>query len=418
MIETREIAQGVHLHYLKTDKFKSQTLKISFTTKISKEYSTKMAIIPFILMQGSQKYPKASTLQTKLKSMYGSAIVPSVSKKGDFHTISLTSNCINKEYTEGTDLLLEIYEILLELIFEPLIKASAFDSKIVETEKNNLIQLINSQKNDKIVYANKRMIENMCKGENYSLCRFGDSDEALKITPENLYLYFIELLNTSKIDIMYLGNGEPKNLDFSKFTDREICNETVKSEYLNINVKEIIENDDITQGKLSIGLRTNVVSTDKDYPALALMNAILGGGTGSKLFRNVREKMSLCYYASSYVDKIYGVMNINSGIEIKDFDIAKKAILREFDDILKGEITQEEIANAKLTITNSLSSSKDEPGAILDYYFTNEITDSNRDIDELIKDIQKVSKDEVLEVCKKVKLDTIYFLKGDSNENV
>lgn len=417
-MNTREIVKGVNLHYLNTNKFQTQTLSIKFTQKITKENAGKTAIIPYVLLQGSKKYSTSTILQCKLKELYGAKIVPQVTKKGEYQTISLNCNFINHSYADGQNLLNEVYEILMELIFSPLVNSSKFDENIVKAEKNNLIDLIKSQKNDKIVYANIRMFENMCKNENYSLCRFGTEETVETITSENLYEFYINFLNTARIDISYIGSENPKDLDFKQFTEREMFKKVEKEDYENINVNEIIETMNVTQGKLSIGFRTNTISTDKDYPALLLCNTIFGGSTGSKLFRNVREKMSLCYYASSGVEKFKGVMSVNSGIENKDFDIAKNAILREFSDIQKGEITADEMESAKFTIVNNLKSMQDDQNAVLDYYFGNNLVNCDVNIDDLMKSVEKVSINEVVEVAKKIKLDTVYFLKGEANENV
>lgn len=408
-----KINDGVFLNHINTSKFESESLIITFTKPISECEASKMALLPYVLNSGSKNYPTSLLIQRKLKSLYGAVIEPSVRKKGEFLTISIASAFIKSKYTDGESLLLKVYDIAHDILFNPLVLDGSFDEKIVEAEKNNLIDLINSQKNDKRVYANRRMFEIMCKNEPYSLNKYGKATEVSKITAKNLFETYINVIETAEVNIFYSGSEKIENIDFSNFKARKELNYKTKTKFDKVNVNEVIETLDITQGKLSMGFRTNITANDEDYPALVMFNTMLGGSTSSKLFTNVREKMSLCYYASSNIDKIKGVMSINSGVEAANYKIAKEAILKEFEDMKKGEFTNEELISAKLTVVNNLKMAKDSTYATEDFYLTNALLKDNNDIDKLIEDIEKVSKGQIVAAANKVVLDTIYFLKGD-----
>ncbi len=407
------MANGVYLQTLNTEKFNGETFFITFTKPISEVSPEKMAILPYILVAGSKDFPSAKILQRKLGSLFGASIEPLVRKKGEFLSISLACKFITGEFTGKIDILKEIYSLACEILFNPLINDDGFSEEILKNEKINLVNRINGIKNDKRVYANTRMFEIMCKNEPYSLNRFGEVSNAEKIDAKDLYQAYLDIISTSQVDICYIGAGDINSLDFSKFTERKEMNYETKTDFKVQNVKEVIEVLDISQGKLSIGLRTNTVATDSDYPALILMNTLFGASTSSKLFVNIREKMSLCYYASSNVEKIKGVMSINSGIEIENFEIAKTAILKEFDDVKQGNFTEDDIKSAKLTVINSLRTMKDTSYSLEEYYFSDKLSNSDTNIDELIEAIEKVSKHEIMDVSSKIVLDTIYFLKGE-----
>ena len=416
-MERTNIVDGVHLTNINTEKFSSSIFSITFLKPISKVNPSVMAILPYVLLRGSKNYDNLEKINQKLDSLYGAKIEPLVRKKGEHLCITFVTTFINSEFASNIDLLSEVYALLSEIIWNPLIENNEFNKAIVESEKTNLINRINSLKNDKRIYANAKMFEIMCGAEPYGLSRFGTVEQAEKITSENLFKEYNDIIKTSQVEIFYCGKENIKEVDLSKITPRQEEKVEIKTKFDKPNVKEVIESLDITQGKLSIGFRTNVTATDKNYPALTMFNTILGGSTNSKLFVNVRENMSLCYYASAGIDKIKGVMSINSGIEIKDFLVAKEAILKEFNDMLEGNFTTEDINSAKLTLLNNLDSSKDSPFALEDFYLTNSILKSNSDIELLKNDIDKISKGEIIDVGKSIFLDTIFFLKGVDNND-
>lgn len=415
-MEKIQITNGVNLTNILTDKFSSSLLSITFSKPISEVNPSVMSILPYILLRGSKKFENLTKINAKLDSLYGASIEPLIRKKGEYLCISFVATFINSDFASNEDLLEEVYDMVCEIIWNTLTENDEFNAEMLESEKNNLINRINNLKNDKRIYANTRMFEIMCSQEPYGLSRFGTTEQAENIDNKSLYKEYLNILDTAEVDIFYSGKENIKDIKLDKIKARNISEISIKTKFDKPNIKEVIETLDISQGKLSMGFRTNITANDENYPALAMFNTMLGGSTSSKLFENVREKMSLCYYASSGIDKIKGVMSINSGIEIKNFDIAKKAILKEFDDMQNGKFSDDEINSAKLTLINNLNSSKDDPFALEDFYLTNSILKCETSIDELKIATQKISKGDIINVAKNVFLDTIYFLKGEEND--
>lgn len=416
-MEKIQLSDGLNLTVINTQKFNSECFTITFIRPISSINPSAFAMIPYVLLSGCEKFPNIELLNQKLDTLYGAKIEPVVRKKGDFLTISFVCDIINSSFTSGENLLFEIYDILLEILYNPLVLNNAFSKSIVESEKNNLINRINGIKNDKRTYASSKMIEIMCKNEPFGINALGTCDLALKIDENSLYEDYLDFIKNSSVELFYCGNSSIKDLDFSKISAKNVVEfDNSPVEYTPIT-REIIENLDISQGKLSMGFRTNTIATDDDYPALCVFNTIFGGSTSSKLFENVREKLSLCYYASSNIEKIKGIMTVNSGVEVRNFNTAKTEILKQFTSVQDGDFTIDEINSAKLTLINNLKSVKDSKYSLQDFYLGLSICDLDSDIDFLINSIDKVSKQEIINVSKKVKLDTIFFLKGDdSNE--
>lgn len=412
-----KISDGVNLTSVITEKFSSERFVISFIRPISAINPSVMSILPFVLLGGCEKFPSILELNKKLDSLYGSRIEPIVRKNGENLIISFNCDVISSDFTNDCDILNQVYEILLEIIYNPLVVGGYFSSEIVNSEKNNLISRINSMKNDKRVYANNRMLEIMCKNEPFSTCTFGTINQVENIDEISLFNDYSDIINNSKIELFYCGKNGVNSLDFSKIKSNFSGDFIVEKQHHNPTCHEIIETLDISQGKLSLGFRTNISATDPLYPALILFNTIFGGSTSSKLFENVREKMSLCYYASSQIDRTKAIMTVNSGIEIKDFEVAKNAILGQFSDILNGNFTDEEINSAKLTVVNNFRSVSDSKSAIEQFYLTQIICSTNCDINSLISSVENCSKAQIMQVGSMIKLDTIYFLKGDEKND-
>lgn len=412
-----KISNGVNLTHINTEKFSTERFVLSFLRPISSVNPSFMSILPFVLLGGCKKFPSILELNKKLDSLYGSKIEPIVRKDGENLIISFLCDVINNDFTNNENLLEEVFNILLEIIYNPLVSEKKFNTEVVNSEKNNQISRINAMKNDKRVYANNRMLELMCKNEPFSISTFGTIENTEKINETNLYNEYLDVISNSKIELFYCGKNSVDSLNFDKITSNFSGELVVENNQYSPVCHEIIETLDISQGKLSMGFRTNMTASDDLYPALILFNTIFGGSTSSKLFENVREKMSLCYYASSRIDRTKSIMTVNSGIEIDKFEIAKKAILEQFNDVVIGNFTDEEINSAKLTVINSLRSSFDSSMAMESYYMTQIICSTNEEISTLISAIENCSKEQIMQAGSNIKLDTIYFLKGDEKND-
>jgi predicted Zn-dependent peptidase len=272
--------------------------------------------------------------------------------------------------------------------------------------------------NDKRSYASLRCIEEMCKGEAFAISRLGNAEDIEKITPAELYEYYSKIITSSVIDIYICGDADIEavsktvksytdKLEFTpaKITKTEILRKTADK-------NDVVERMDVAQGKLSIGFRTNITQEDKDFAALRVFNSVFGAGAHSKLFNNVREKLSLAYYASSQLEKYKGLLVVNAGIEFVNFQKAYDETLVQLEEIKKGNISELEFNSSINAILNSLESCYDDQRMLQNFYLEENITGTNSDIETLKKQIKAVTVEDVVAVSKKLELDTVYFLTG------
>ena len=297
--------KGINLHVIPTDKYKTNTIVFKMKAPLNKENVSKRALLPHVLQSSSKQFPTTSKLRSYLDDLYGAVFYVDLSKKGEYHVISFTVEIANEKFlSKSTPLLQKAFEFLAEIIKNPNAEGGAFEQTTINNEKRSLKQRIQSLYDDKMKYSNFRLIQEMCEEEPYALNVHGQLDDVDSITAANLYEYYERALSEDELDLYIVGdiNSEEVTKTAEKllaFTDRSP--KTIDRERLQNkgNVKEIKEPQDVKQGKLNIGYRTNVFYGDKDYYALQVFNGIFGGFSHSKLFINVREKESLAYYVAS-----------------------------------------------------------------------------------------------------------------------
>lgn len=414
-----DIKEGIRLHILETNKFKTNLIGIFLTTPLNRENVTFNAMVPTILRRGTQNMKSIDVINRELEKMYGAIFDCGIDKTGDNQVLKFYIESINDTYLpEKEDMLKQSIEKISEIVFNPLVKDNAFDFEICESEKNNLKQIIESKIDNKSRYALERCIEEMYKNDEYGLFKYGYTEDLERINNANLYKYYKKLIENCKIDIFVSGNDlnniekiVRENDDLNKLKERKgkyimpIKNENKE----NIKEKEIREKMNIAQGKLVIGLDIQNVNEDTKYIAI-LYNAILGGTATSKLFQNVREKASLAYTASSNYLKTKNNIFIRCGIEFENYNKAVEIIKEQLSEMSKGNISDEEMENSKNIIISTIKCIPDEQDTELTYYFGQEISNSNIDAKEYIEKIDKVTKEQIVELAKKIKINTIYFL--------
>jgi predicted Zn-dependent peptidase len=273
------------------------------------------------------------------------------------------------------------------------------------------------QKNDKRSYAMKRCVEIMCKDEPYGIPRLGSIEDIDGIAAADLYAYYKTAVLTAPFDVFVVGDTDiaPIHAKITEmFAPISVTGAYPKSVVIPTvsEVKTVTETEKIVQGKLSLGFRTKLEPSDAKYPALMLYNAVLGSGIFSKLFNNVREKLSLAYYASSSVDYLKGIMTINSGIEVENFQKCYDEIFVQMDAIKNGDVTEHEFTAAKLGSINNIKSVTDSAFMMEDYYLSRLIIGRYIELDDLARTVEKVTAADVVAVAQEIELDTVYFLKG------
>lgn len=421
----KEIGKGIGLNTISTDKFKSSLISISFIRPLSNEEASLNALVPLVLKRGTMNNRTSTDIQKKLEELYGASLNIDVNKKGEKHVIRFSIEGPEAEFTEEENYIVKLLDNLLDIIYSPLLENEIFVEKYVSQEKENLIKRIEGRINDKKQYAFTRTIEEMCKGERFSVYKFGNVEDVKKISNKSLYNHYKSIIKTSPIEITTVGNIKELNtekalsdkLDFNRKGIINIPRENISSK--NLSGKSVVyEKMDVSQGKLILGYRINIPYENKLFDAFMVANEILGGGPNSKLFTFVREKESLAYYVYSQILKYKSIMLISSGIEIENFDKTKEIIKKQVEEMINGDFSEEDIANAKNSIVTSIKTLQDNNYSIAEFYLSNAISKEIRSFDTYVDSIKKVTKEDIVKSCQELKLDTIYFLTNKSMKKV
>jgi len=359
------------------------------------------------------------------EGIFESEIEQKVSKKGEIQCVNLCASFVDDScLPPGEGILEQVTALLGEILLRPALAEGRFQDAYVSSEREKLLDEIRGRINNKATYAISRLVELMCDGEAFSVYRLGTEGEAEEIDAEALTSHYEKCLTEAPLEIFYSGTasvekveqvilaalkdlprGEP---DFDLGTD-------VRMNSLEEEPRYFTEELDVTQGKLSLGFRLGPAMEEPDCAALQLFNYIYGGSVNSKLFLNVRERLSLCYYASSVLEKWKGLLLVASGIEFAKYDEAKGEILAQLDAMAKGDITDEELDWGRKAFTTDLRMIKDEQAQLEDFYLGQTILGVDDSLDELIGQVQRVEKGQIVEIAAGLQLDAVYFLRGEES---
>lgn len=416
-----DIKNGIKLHTIKTEKFKTNLIAVMLTTKLDRKNVTKNALIPAVLRRGTKFMQTQEEINKKMEDMYGASFDCGLDKTGDNQILKFYMETVNNEFLpqDAENMIKSSIEKIFEIIFNPYLENGVFKKEYVEQEKENIKQIIDGKIDSKARYALDRCIEEMYKNEQFGLYKFGYVEDLKDINEKNLYEYYLELIETCKVDIYISGivdenihNIIKQNENIEKLQERKPdFKEFELTKKENEEAKEIQESMEITQGKLIIGLDVNILDKDARYKIM-IYNSLLGGSANSKLFQNVREKASLAYTASSSYYRFKNNIFINCGIDIPNYQKALEIIKKQIEDMKNGDFTDEEIENAKNGIIASIKTIDDEQDTEITYYFGQELSGTKTRLEEYIENIQKINKADVLEVAKQISINTIYFLKN------
>ncbi len=424
--QQKELKKGVKLHTIDTEKFKTNLIAVLLTTKLTRENVTKNAVISAILRRGSKTMPSQEEISKQMEEMYGASFDCGLDKRGDNQVLKFYIETVRDEFLpqKGEKLLKTSIEKILDIVLNPYVETDEngnkkFKTEYVEQEKNNISQIIDGKIDNKARYAIERCTEEMYPNEPFGLYRFGYKEDLEQMDAINLYNYYLQLIDSCKIDIFISGdNGEDtdnivtENQNIQKLKER--TPDFIVPKELNKELPEkentVTESMEVTQGKLIVGLNVSLENEDMTYDAL-IYNSILGGSANSKMFQNVREKAHLAYVASSSYLKYKNNIFVNCGIEIGNYEKALKLVKEQIEDMKKGNFTEEDIENAKKGIIATIKTIEDEQDTQITYYFGQELIQSKISIDDYKNRIEKIKKEDIVNVAKNVAIHTIYFLK-------
>jgi len=414
------IADGINLNIIRSDKFKTNQLKINFALPLCNKTAPLASLLPQVLRRGCEKYPTMTELNRRLEYLYAATLGGASGKCGENELITFNSSFLRNEFIpDGTDLLSLMCDMMADLIFRPHLVDGKFCAEYVEGEKKNLIDKINAEINNKGAYANKRLFDVMCKDEPYSVSHLGTVESVKATDADALTAFYRNEFSKAPVEIFFVGVCDENELTrsisekFSPFARNA-------SDYTKATVKEkvskltrVTEEMPVNQGKLSIGFRTGACTAKGNNEKFLVFNEIFGGSPTSKLFENVREKLSLCYYCSSRYVAPKGIMYIASGVKVGDETKAEEEILRQLDAMKNGEFSENDIAVAKMSLENSYTSCHDDADRLSNWYLTRIVTGAeNTTIENVVKKINKVTKEDIIAIAETVIPDTVYFLKG------
>ena len=421
-----ELMPGVFLSHLRSDKFKTACMSVTLLTQLRRETAAMNAVIPFVLNRGTTRYSDMEQLSRRMDELYGAAVEPVVRRIGEIQCIGFYGSFPEPDYLPGGEALLgDTCALMAQLLLDPVTRGGLLLPQYVDSEREKLLDIIRSRMNDKRSYALTRCIEEMCCYEDFAVSRFGSESEAENIHYKKLTRHYRELIQTCPVEIFYCGKTDFKAVSaamrdaFSAMPRGEIdydIGTDLRMNAVEDHVRFVEEEMDVTQGKLVLGFRLGECMEEPDIPALYVFNAVYGSGATSKLFMNVREKLSLCYYASSAVYLHKGIMLVSSGIEFDKLDAARDEILAQLDSVRRGEITDDELRSAKKSVASDLRAVQDSIGELEGFYLSQALDGLDYGPAELAALAEDVTKEDVQAIAESIECDLIYFLKGSGEE--
>jgi predicted Zn-dependent peptidase len=412
----KRLADGVYLTCLPARKFKTSLLSAQFVTPLRGETASVYALLPAILRRGTVRYPDMGALAAQLDRLYGAEIDYTVRKKGENQCVGFVASFLSDDFVPGGEKLLEPTAALLgELICAPVTRSGRFLPEYAEGEKTNLIDAIRSLLNDKRDYADWRLLQEMCAGEPYGVGRMGDERTAERISLQKLYSQYTHLISTSRLELFYSGSAAPERVEaalldaFSVLPRENVAPLAVCAAHPGRSeVRTVTEAMDVTQGKLGMGFSCG----SDDFPALLLGNTLFGGSSNSKLFLNVREKLSLCYFASSSYHRQKQLITVSSGIEFADYQRAYDEILLQLQSVQRGQLEEWELPGARSTLLNAYASMGDSQSKLENFYLGQAAAGLDDSPQDLAREVRETAAERIFAAMQTVRLDTVYFLRG------
>ncbi len=419
MIETIALSPGVTLRYCGDKRFKKGAVSIQLLRPMCEQEAAVNALLPAVLLRGTDRHRDLQEITFRLDELYGASASCLVRRVGDIQTVGFFMSFLEDRFAlPGDEVLAPVMEFLRELLLEPATEKGIFREDYVESEKKNLISVIEAELNDKQRYATSAMLRHMCQGDSFAVPRLGTIETVRAITAERLWAHYCRILRNSPVEIFYVGSapaGQVVRLLKPLTEQMGQESEPMPAQtgfFPQTQENEIFEQMNVNQGKLAMGFYTPITNRDPRFAAMMVANVIYGSGATCKLFANVREKKSLCYYANSGYSATKGILNVSCGVDTENYEAAKAEILHQMELLAQGQITAEELYAAKAAAVSSLRSVPDSPGSLEGYYAVAGISGGMMNLEEYIAAVEAVTAEEAAAAAATVKLHSVFFLKG------
>ena len=417
-----QLQNGVQLHVLPTDKYKTIRITIKFKAPLKRETITQRAMIANLLEISSKQYPTQTAFNSKLSELFGAGFGTGVTKKGSHHILTISLDIVNGKYlTISENLSEKAIHFLEQVVFFPNVNHDQFDEKTFKREKRKMEDEYEALYDDKQAYASLALQELLFDNKNQQVPSIGTKQDLEKITAQSLYHYYRAMIQEDEVDIYVMGSVNEREVIeyFKEFPFKARSSSKATPFYKGISTTDFhqkIEEQEVTQSKFNLGYATPIYYHNENYYAGQVFNGLFGGFPHSKLFMNVREKESLAYYASSSLDTFRGMMVVQTGINGKEADKVRNIIAEQLVEMQMGNFSDVAFLQTKSMLKNQLIQSEDNPGSVIERIYSGQLVSKDKiTLGEWLKGIEETTKEEVIEVAKQIELKGIFFLSGGKN---
>lgn len=415
ILNRRKIAEGVHFSSITDNRYKKNLISVIFYTEMNENTVTDNVIVPELLSKCNAKIPTYKEFNNKMSRLYASVVNGSSSRQYDLQALRLAAFYLDDAYALSGEKMTEIMtDTLIDCLTDPVTENGAFSAKLTELEKKTVIDNIAAAINDKRSYATDRAMQTICSGEPASVSAYGTEEKAREITPASAYKAYRRMIESMPCEIICVGSSDFSGVAekfteaFAKVGRHDIEATTIGLSAIKDTPKEVVERLSVNQSKLVLGFKSHC----EDLPALVLLQKIYGGTTSAKLFKVVREKMSLCYYCSAGLNDLKGVMLVNSGVENENIEKTKTAVIDQLEEMKNGNFTDEDISFAEMNIKNAYMGVADSAFGVSSWYADRILKNDIVTPEQALSRYLGVSKERIIAAAKSVVLDSVYVLTG------
>lgn len=411
---------GLSFRGIFQSRFKTLRTTVYFLMPMEKEKTAARALVPCLLCRATRRIPDYTEMGKVLSGLYGASLQADSGKMGDMQLVSVTVSGLSDRCTlDHEKISHELLTILKEAILDPpLDETGCFRQEDFLQEQRQMIEQVKADYNDKRLWSLRRMQQSMCEGEPYALPRCGTEEEIAALTPKKVTKAWKEMLQTARVEIFSVGDGNPDDIRQALHglgmigTGKGPMGSRIHTP--RDTVRRVTETDQVTQAKMVMGFSTGTpAGNGAENEAAKVMCTLLGGSASqSRLFRFVREKMSLCYYCFSRFQNLKGIMTVECGVEPENLKKAEEAILQQLQTLQQGDFTEEELRFAKLSLQNMCRTVEDYGGGLENFYMSQIQYDTMRTPRQEEQAIWQVTAEQVQQAAQRVKLDTVYTLMG------
>lgn len=422
--QNRVIGNGVRCLTLSDDRFKTAQLTVALLLPLSADTVEEYALLPRLLVRGCASCPDFTALHRRLNRLYGAAVTGEVARIGEVQALVLTVEYTADRYAiNGEPLTAACAELLRDMLFRPALEDGLFRAEDVETERRCLAEEVRAEINEKRYYARCQAERLLCPNEAYGIGRCGNAEKIERLTPDEMTDAWQRVLRQASVQLILQSEGSLCDVEDAFCREFAAVKNRVPQGCVTDTATRIptlrrqVEEMEVGQSKLVMGFRAGCAEPSPDVAAVRLMNALFGGTASSLLFRNVREKLSLCYYCSSMYDRIKGVMFVQSGVDAANTERAETEILAQLDLIRNGEFTEEELESARRAVVQSFEAVGDSLSARAGWYIAQAVTEETQTPEQSRDAVEAVTREQVIAAAKNVQYECAYLLaqKGEGS---